>query len=129
MAKELPPISKAEWEVMIILWDAEEPLGLAEIVELLPNDQSRNPKTINTYLTRLTSKDVVTVLKIGRTNLYSANVDRKVCLKDLTRDLLRRVFRGATAPMMASLIEDADLSESEIDRLQEILDRKKGEKS
>lgn len=122
-----PKISNAEWEVMVVLWDAAEPLGLSEIIENLSEGQSRNPKTINTYLSRLTAKDVVSVRKVGRTNLYSAKVDQKDCLKDQCRDLLRRVFRGATAPMMVSLIEDADLSGEEIDRLQEILDRKKEE--
>ena len=97
---ELPRISNAEWEVMTVLWDAGEALGLTAIIERLSDGQSRNPKTINTYLARLTSKKVVSIQKVGRTNLYSANVDRELCLKNQSRDFVRRVFRGATAPMM-----------------------------
>lgn len=122
---DLPNISNAEWEVMLILWEADQPLGLSEIIERLSDDKSRNPKTINTYLTRLTNKKVVSVRKVGRTNLYSAAAEKKACVKDQCRDFLHRIFRGATAPMMVSLIEDADLSDEEIDRIQEFLDQKK----
>ena len=120
-----PRISNAEWEVMTVLWDAPEALGLTAIIARLPEDQSRNPKTISTYLTRLASKNVVSIQKVGRTNLYSTNVERDLCLKSQSRDFLRRVFRGATAPMMVSLIKDAELYDEEIDRLQKILDQKK----
>lgn len=125
--KDSPKISNAEWEVMTILWDADEALGLTEITERLPEGTSRNPKTISTYLTRLAGKNVVSVRKIGRTHLYSPNVERETCVKKQSREFLHRIFRGATAPMMASLIEDADLTDDEIDRLRKILDQKKGD--
>lgn len=120
-----PRISNAEWEVMTVLWDAAEGLGLTAIIEQLSENQSRNPKTISTYLSRLAAKEVVSIQKVGRTNIYSANIDRDLCLKSQSRDFLRRVFRGATAPMMVSLIRDADLNDEEIDRLQKMLDQKK----
>lgn len=110
---------------MTVLWNAAEGLGLTAIIERLPENQSRNPKTISTYLSRLATKDVVSIRKVGRTNVYSANIDRDLCLQSQSRDFLRRVFRGATAPMMASLIQDADLNDQEIDRLQKMLDQKK----
>ena len=126
---KVPNISNAEWEVMTALWQTEEPIGLNEIIERLPDEMSSNPKTIGTYLNRLTAKKVVSARKVGRTHLYSAVVDREACIKSKSKDFVQRIFGGATAPLMASLIEETDLSEEEIDRLQKLLRKKKGKQS
>jgi len=129
MKKKIPRISAAEWDVLTVLWDASEPLGLAEIIERLPESSSRNPKTINTFLSRLTAKNVVSVRKVGRSNLYSAAVAREDCVRQESKAFIKRVFGQVTAPALLSLIEDADLSPEEIEELQRVLDQKKEDPS
>lgn len=126
---ESPRISDTEWVVMDVLWNASGPLGLTEIIEALPAGASRNQKTINTFLSRLAAKGVVEIAKSGRANLYRAAIPREACVRQESQDFLKRVFQGATAPMMLSLIEDADLTGEEIDQLQKLLDQKKEDKS
>src|SRR5215475_5414038 len=123
--KSLPRISETEWEVMKVIW-ARGPCSASEIVEaLIIADPRRHPKTIKTYLGRLTAKKAVGFRKEGRGYLYRALVTENECVKAVSESFLDRVFGGSIQPMLSYFVEQKKLSAEEIQELKRLLDKKK----
>ncbi len=122
--KHLPRISEAEWEVMKVVWD-KGACSAGEIVDaLIIVDSSRHPKTIKTYLSRLTAKKALGFRKEGRGYLYRPLVSENECVKAVSQNFLERVFGGAIQPMLAHFVEHKKLSASDIAELKRFLDGK-----
>jgi BlaI family penicillinase repressor len=117
----VPGISDSEWLVASIVWE-EGGLTAAQISERL-NVQWKL-KTVNTFLTRLVSKGVLSAERDGRAFRYTAKVPREQCVRAEGESFLKRVFGGAVAPMLAHFCEVNDLSDSEVSELRQILNRK-----
>lgn len=120
--KKLPRISESEWQVMRVLW-AEAPRTANEVVEAL-NHMKWKPKTIKTLINRLVKKKALGFDKKGRAYHYYPLVDEVECIKAENHSFLRRVYGGALMPMLANLLEDAELTPDEIEDLKRILDER-----
>jgi BlaI family penicillinase repressor len=117
-------ISPAEWEVLDVLWD-RAPATAAEVYDALPRDKEWHAKTVNTFLARLVEKGVLQVRRDGRSNVYIPRKTREQCVEAEGEFFLKRVFRGAFAPMLLHFVEKADLSPGEIRELERLLREKK----
>lgn len=106
-----------------MLWDKSSSTVL-EICERLAESQKWHPKTVGTFLTRLVDKGVLEVRREGKVNLYSPLLSREQCVAEESESFLQRVFRGATAPLLAHFCEAADLSPQEIAALQQLLEER-----
>jgi len=119
-----PKVSPAEWEVLNVLWD-HSPATVQEICERLPDSHDWHPKTVGTFLTRLVEKGVLDVRREGKVNFYTPCRSREECVRDESESFLKRVFRGASAPLLAHFVEEAELSPQEILELEQLLKQKK----
>lgn len=117
-------ISPSEWEVLNVLWD-RSPLTASEVYQALSGDQEWHPKTVNTFLARLTEKGVLDVRREGKVNVYEPKLSRESCVQQESESFLQRVFRGAFAPMLLHFVESADLKPEEIRELERLLKQKK----
>lgn len=126
MKKELPRIADSEWRVMQVLWE-RSPLTANDVVKALSGEVNWKPRTIKTLISRLVKKGAIKVSDEGHRYRYSAAVKESACIRAETKSFVQRVYQGTMTPALAAFLEDADLSAQEIDELQEILDRKKGE--
>jgi len=124
MTKELPRIADSEWRVMQVLWE-RGPQTANDIVSALSGEVNWKPRTVKTLISRLVKKGAVKVTDEGYRYRYSAAVAESECVRSETKSFVRRVYQGAAKPALAAFLEDADLSEREIDDLQKILDRKR----
>ncbi len=124
---EIPKISSAEWEVLNVLWDGA-PMSSPQIFrKLAKGSGSRwHAKTVGTFLTRLEQKGVLEVRREGRVNFYTPRFSREACVRQESETFLQRVFRGATAPLLAHFCEHAELSETEVAELRRLLEQRKG---
>ena len=91
----------------------------------LESGKNWHPKTVNTFLTRLVEKKIVRVRREGRSNVYAPMKSREQCIRAEGESFLRRVFRGASGPMLLHFVERADLSAEEIRELERLLKQKK----
>ena len=121
--KKTPQISEAERIVMQILW-SEGPLTANEIIAKLNGKVTWNPRTIRTLINRLLNKHGVDFDKEGKEYRYFPTVTEKQCIKHERISFLRRVYGGATKPMIAAFIEDAKLSKNDIAELKAMLEQK-----
>ncbi len=123
--KKLPKISESEWLIMQVLW-SKSPLTANQVVEDLKKKTKWKPKTIKTLINRLLKKGAIRFQKEGRKYIYYPAVSEDKCVRTETRSFLRRVYGGATRPMLAAFLEDADLSLDDITELKKILEQKGG---
>lgn len=112
-------VSESEKIVMEVLWQ-KSPLTSVEVVERL-SDQDWNEKTVKTFLNRLVKKKVVSYQKEGRRYLYSPAVAREDFLREESQGFLNKVFKGNMKELLATFVQNKQLSEQELDYLKELL--------
>lgn len=116
----LPQISEAEFEVMKIVWEYA-PVSTNEVTEKLTQTTRWSPKTIQTMLKRLTAKKAITYEKQGRVFVYTPLVLETEYIRQKSNSFLKRYYGGHLSAMLASYLEDDDLSKTEIDTLRQLL--------
>lgn len=113
-------VSESEKLVMEILWQ-ESPLSSTDVVNRL-REHGWNEKTVKTFLNRLVKKDVVSFEKDGRRYLYSPIVEREDFLLSESEGFLNKVFKGDMRELLATFVQNKQLSSQELDYLKELLD-------
>jgi BlaI family penicillinase repressor len=121
--KKTPQISEAERVVMQVLW-SEGPLTANEIIAKLKGKIKWNPRTIRALISRLLNKHALDFDKEGKEYRYLPTVTEKQCIRHERLSFIKRVYGGATKPMIAAFIEDAKLSKGDIAELKTMLEQK-----
>ena len=109
-------ISNAELEVMRILWREGRPLSFGEIRTELEANTDWNKSTIQTLVTRLRDKGVVSTATQYVT-LYSANVTEQEYIQAEGQSFIDKLFGGSAKKLAAALCQNGQLSEADIDEL------------
>jgi BlaI family penicillinase repressor len=117
---ELQPLSRAQMEIMQIVWDRKE-VAVSEVWDILSQRREVARNTVQTLLLRMEEKGWLTHRVIGRTFFYAAVSPRGGVGKDLVRKLLQSLFRGSAEELAAALLENASLSKSEADRIRKLI--------
>ena len=123
--KRLPD---SELELMMIIWDAGRPMSRNEIEEQLPAERQLSATTILSFLSRLQEKRFVQVRKEGRNNVYEPLVRKEDYLKQESRSIWKRLYQNSVGNFMAALGQGDELTDQDLDELQEFLDRKRKER-
>jgi len=105
---------------MEILWQ-ESPLSSGDVVGRL-HAQGWNEKTVKTFLNRLVKKKVVSFTRDGRRYLYSPSVARNEVLSEESSGFLNRVFNGDMKELLATFVQNKQLSNDELEYLKNLLD-------
>lgn len=113
-------LSDAEWDVMEVLWSANQPLTAIDIATRVPADRDWSLATVKSLLSRLLAKRAVEPKKDGRRFLYSPALDREPYVADESRRFVGRLFGGKLSPLFAHLAEKA-LDEDDIDAIEALL--------
>ena len=121
--KQLPQISEAEFEVMQIIWKYA-PISTNEIVERLSKTTSWSPKTIQTLIKRLTTKKAITYEKESRMFVYTPLVEENEYISQESSSFLKRYYNGNISAMLSAYLENDKLSDSEIDDLRALLNKR-----
>ncbi|GMQ61614.1 BlaI/MecI/CopY family transcriptional regulator [Vallitalea maricola] len=124
MKKNIPSISDSELQVMKLIWK-KNPITSDEIINGLSEKMSWNPQTIKTFITRLVKKKAISYNRLGRNYLYYPVVTQKEYLKVENKSFLQKIYDGAVDRLVYNFIEQEDLSEEDINKLQKMLDNKK----
>ena len=120
----LPQISDAEFEVMNVIWKYA-PINTNDIVEKVSQNNEWSPKTIQTMISRLEKKGVISHEKEGRIFVYSPRVIKESYLEAESRTFANRFFDGAMNRVVVNYLDNSELTEDDIHELQAILERKR----
>ena len=115
-------LSDKEWQVLEVLWQAENGLSLGQTVEALRPATLWSRNTVLTYLTRMEAKGLVVIDKTAAPHRYRAGVDREACAAQERRGLLDRVYQGSAGKLVAAFVRDGALTAQEREELRRLLD-------
>jgi BlaI family penicillinase repressor len=124
--KNIPSISDSELEVMKIIWE-EQSITSEEIINSLSSEKNWSAQTIKTFITRLVKKNVIGYNRSGRTYFYYPIVSKKDYIKVENKTFLQKIYDGAVDRLFYNFIEQEDLSEEDINKLQKLLENKKND--
>jgi BlaI family penicillinase repressor len=116
-------LSDLEWQIMQLLWD-KGVMSVKEVWQTLYPNGEKAYTTIQTYLDRMTDKNLLNKQKIGLVNFYHAIVDKKSLLKHATENLVSRAFNGSFFSLAAFLVDSPNLSSDELEKIKELIKSK-----
>lgn len=119
-----------ELEILQVLWQ-RGPCTVREVMRVLNPTRRRAYTTVMSLMNVMFEKGLVKREPRGRAFVYRSRATRKRTLSAMVGDLLGRAFDGSAAAMVTHLLEQAGLSEDELDEIREAIDayrRKRGEK-
>jgi len=123
MDKQNSPTPR-ELEILKVLWD-QGPSTVREVHLHFKERETVAYNTIQTMLRLMEEKQLVSSVLQGRGYLY-----RAVCTRDATTtSFLDRVYDGAASLLVQSLLRSEQLSDAELDQMQEMIElarRQKG---
>lgn len=114
-------VSESEQIVMEVLWQ-ESPLSSQEVVERL-QDQDWNEKTVKTFLNRMVKKGVIGFETEGRKYIYHPLIKREEFIQTESDGFLNKVFNGDVKELLATFVQNKQLSKQELNYLKDLLDK------
>jgi predicted transcriptional regulator len=115
----MPTPTPRELEILKVLWEQGPSSVRAVHRQLLPQDPDLAQNTVQTLLRIMEEKKGLVRHELeGRTFIYTARFTRD----DSTARFLDRVFDGAAAQLVQSLLRSERVSAEELDRMQALID-------
>lgn len=122
--KPKSPLSRAQREVMEVVWDKGE-ASVLEVTDFLNQQRSVARNTVRTLMERMQEKGWLTYRTQGRSYIYSALVPREVSLGERVSEMVDKACGGEPEKLMMALLNYRGLSDEETKRIQLMLDQAK----
>ena len=116
--KRLP---EAEQELMMIIWEYEEPVSRFQIEEKLDPQKEIAPSTILTLLTRLEKRGFLEKVKNGKSNLYRPLVKKEDYTGLVGKTMLDKMFQGSLANFAAALYQGKNWKKKKLKNCRRLL--------
>lgn len=122
-------ITQAEWPIMQVLWETDTATA-AEIVNIVSSKSEISMRTVKTLIRRLVAKESVSYTidkNDSRVYHYQAEVTEACCSSVKADVLLNTIFNRDATDMLLSFISNTKLSILEIEKLENLLEKKRDE--
>ena len=120
----MKPLTKAEMDVMNVLWDAQRAMTVNEIVEGYAEPRPAYT-TVATFLKILEAKGYVEHRKkeeTGRTFYFSPMLSREKYTRHVVNDVKDTLFGSSAKSFCSFLIQDEELTDEELREILELID-------
>jgi len=114
-----------ELELMKIVWRHDEPVTVRDVYEEL---RARRPVAYTTVMTNMKTLEQKGYLKTSlqdRAHLYRPAKPKQQVVGAMVRDFVDRVFNGSARPLVLHLLEDDQLSESDLRDITRMMGKKR----
>ena len=123
--KTKKPLTRAELEVMNVLWDSPLALTVNEIVERYVEPRPAYT-TVATFLKILEAKGYVEHKRkeaTGRTFFFSPMLSREKYITHVVSDVKDSLFRNSTKALFSFLIQNEELSDEDLHEILEMIEK------
>jgi predicted transcriptional regulator len=121
-----PNITRAEMDVLRYVLD-HQPVTLRQIADAMAEKKQLAKTTTQTLLERLRKKGAVLRDAVDGLNQYRSTLAREEVYQNVVDDFVSGTLGGSLSPIVAYLTDRADLTESEVADLQQLLDKLEGD--
>ena len=115
---DTPKIFESEYRFCLILWE-HEPIKSSELVKLCKEQLGWKPTTTYTVLKRLSERGILK----NENTIVSALVTKEQVQEAEMDELIEKKFEGSLPSFVAAFTKRRNLSDNEIDVLQQMIDR------
>ena len=116
-------LTRAEEEVMQLIWSQPEPCTVSDLIEQMDIDPKPPHSTVSTIVRTLERKGFVGHKTYGRTHAYYALVDKKDYTRFSLKKLVKNYFKGSHNELVSFLVKENDLNLEELGKLIDKLER------
>ncbi len=121
---ETPKIFESEYRFCLILWE-HEPIKSSELVTLCKEQLGWKPTTTYTVIKRLSERGVLK----NENTVVTSLVSKEEVQKAQIDEIVEKTFEGSLPAFVAAFTKHQQLTDKEIDEVQQMIDRfKKGER-
>lgn len=124
--KNKKQLTKAEYQVMDILWSLPGECGFINDILKQYKDPKPAYTTLSTFLKILKDKGFVKSMNVGKMLYFTPTVSRKEYTENYMQEIKTKFFGGSLTSLISFFTEKEKLSEQEIDELVNII--RKGKK-
>ena len=114
----IPKIFESEYRFCLILWE-REPIKSSELVSLCSEQLGWKPTTTYTVIKRLSERGIIKNENTVVTSLVSKDEAQAAEIDEL----VERTFEGSLPAFIAAFVKRQDISDAEIDAVQDMIDR------
>lgn len=127
--RRLPDLGPVEYKLLRILW-RRQPATARQVLDEYNAGSPRRLKytTVMTLLTRMAEKGVLDVDRERQPFTFSPCVSREQMLGQRIREFVETFFDGQPLDLALRLVEEADLDDSSLRRLEERLEQQRRER-
>jgi len=104
-----PKLTKAEEEIMHMLWEEPEPCTVSHLISKMPEPQPPH-STISSIVRILENKGFLDHKTYGRTHVYFTIIAKKEYTKLSVSNLIGKYFEGSMSELVSFLVKEDDLS-------------------
>jgi predicted transcriptional regulator len=122
MNKNIKRLPDSELEIMLIIWEAKEPVSSAYLMEKLQGEKDWANTTVLNFLARLAERGFLKVEKQGRINIYSPLIAEKDYIELESRSFLERMHKSSLKSFVAALYDGRTLSSQDAEELKRYID-------
>ena len=124
-SNNLKQLTRAESELMNLLWDQSQGVSINDLVALYPEPQPART-TVATILKILEAKGYVEHRRLdgtGRTFIYSPLLTRERYVKCVLQDVRDNIFGKSVKKMLSFFVENEEISDEELREVLELIHR------
>ena len=115
-----------ETEVMEIIWHAEKPISVSEVVTLLKQKREIAYTTVMTIMMRLSEKGLLKRTPSGKAYLYKPAVSKDAFLTRISRQIIKNIVSTFGDTAIAHFAKELEsVPENKKQKLLKILDEQK----
>jgi predicted transcriptional regulator len=114
-----------ELELMKIVWSRAEGVTVRDVYEEL---RARRPiayTTVMTSMKTLEQKGYLKTTQHERAYLYKPSQPKQTVIRAMVRDFVDRVFNGSGRPLVVHLLEDEQLTETDLREIARMMGKKR----
>jgi BlaI family penicillinase repressor len=115
MKSSFKPLTKAEEEIMQVLWTLDKAF-IKDIIEKLPAPKPHY-NTVSTIIKILGEKGFVSYESFGKSNRYFPIVDKDNYSKRSMEQFVKRYFEGSFSNMLSFFAKEKDISIADLESL------------
>ncbi|QAT43411.1 BlaI/MecI/CopY family transcriptional regulator [Aminipila luticellarii] len=113
----------SELEIMMIIWEAKEPVTSAYVSEKLKDKKQWKITSILTFLARLAEKGFITSKREGKNNVYAAVISEQEYLENEGKTFLEKLYGNSLTSFVASLYKVNAINDEDLTELQQFIDK------
>jgi BlaI family penicillinase repressor len=112
-------------KIMKFLWQCADPTTIADVHQAISSEGDFAYTTIATMLRKMEARGLVHHRLHDRKFLYRAAVKEEDVTRKISAHFVERLFEGSLSDMLAHLLTTREVSRQELDRLEELIAKRK----